>query len=97
MILIVFATETEAAPFKSLARRMAGTEVDVLISGIGQVNAAHALTAYFERHNPSRSMLLWAAARGRLKAPDLISVTSASPRKRYTPIPASILRMVFGP
>jgi futalosine hydrolase len=69
--LIVFATETEAAPFKSLFRRMAGTEVDVLISGIGQVNAARALTAYFERHTPRPDYVIMGGCAGAFKGSGL--------------------------
>jgi futalosine hydrolase len=70
LILIVFATEMEGAPFldgahwkglavghKPLYRletggNTPGAAMDVLISGMGQVNAAQALTAYFERYSP---------------------------------------------
>ncbi|MGC2424152.1 MAG: futalosine hydrolase [Nitrospirota bacterium] len=71
MILIVFATETEAAPFKSLFRRTAGPELDVLVSGMGQVNAAHALTAYFERHNPLPEHVIMGGSAGAFKGSGL--------------------------
>jgi len=71
VILIVFATETEAAPFKSLARRMAGPELDVLISGIGQVNTAKALTAYFERHTPLPEHVIMGGCAGAFKGSGL--------------------------
>ena len=71
MILIVFATETEAAPFKSLARRMASPVLDVLVSGIGQVNTARALTAYFERHTPRPDYLIMGGCAGAFKGSGL--------------------------
>jgi futalosine hydrolase len=71
LILIVFATETEAAPFKSLSRREAGPDLDVLISGIGQVNTARSLTAYFERHTPRPDYVIMGGCAGAFKGSGL--------------------------
>ena len=75
MILVVFATEPEAAPFmegeaweqentglKPIFRSASG-KTDVLISGMGQVNTAQALTAYFEK-NPRPELVIMGGIAG---------------------------------
>jgi futalosine hydrolase len=103
LILIVFATETEGAPFldgadwKSLAvghkplyrlkpggnapsldpspaggeDYVEGKIVDVLISGMGQVNTAQALTAYFERCSPLPEHIIMGGCAGAFKGSGL--------------------------
>jgi futalosine hydrolase len=89
LILIVFATQTEGAPFldgahcKGLTvghkplyrlepgRNAPGAAIDVLVSGIGQVNAAQALTAYFERYNHLPEYVVMGGCAGAFKGSGL--------------------------